>query len=75
VYSDIEGRLSRTERARMKSWGCFRSWGGTQNRRSSRSQIGQHWKKLLFALMEDLAESSPAVASSSGTNYRSLSTK
>src|ERR1035441_430238 len=38
VYSDIEGRLSRTERARTKFWGLRSKLGGTQigDRKSTR---------------------------------------
>jgi hypothetical protein len=61
VYSDIEGRLSRTERARTKFWGLRSKLGGTQIGDLHLPQIGQHWKNLLFALMDDLAESSPGL--------------
>lgn len=57
VYADTEGRLSGTERARMRFWGLLSKMGGTQIGDLHLPQIGQHWKKLLFALMEDLCES------------------
>jgi hypothetical protein len=62
LYSDIEGRLSRTERARTKFWGLLSKLGGTQIGDLHVPQIGLHWKNLLFALMDDLAESSPGLS-------------
>ena len=57
VYVDVERRLSGTERAKLRFWGLLSKLGGTQIGDLHIPQIGQHWKKLLFALVEDLCES------------------
>ncbi len=61
VYTDIEERLSRTEKARMRFWGLLSKLGGTQIGDLHVPQIRQHWKNLLFALMADLCESTPGL--------------
>jgi len=61
VYTDIEERLSKTEKARMRFWGLLSKLGGTQIGDLHVPQIRQHWKNLLFALMADLCESSPGL--------------
>jgi len=59
LYTDIEARLSKTERFQTKFWGLVEKLGGAQIGDLHVPKIGQHWKKLLFALIDDLCSQNP----------------
>jgi uncharacterized protein len=56
LYTDIEVRLSTTERAKTRFWALLGKLGGAQIGDLHVPMVGQHWKKLLFALLDDLCE-------------------
>jgi hypothetical protein len=58
LYTDIEDRLSKTERLQTQFWGLLGKLGGAQIGDLHVPKIGQHWKKLLFALIDDLCRQS-----------------
>jgi len=73
VYSDIEDACRGRESPDEVLGGFEVGWNTIGDLHVP--QIGQHWKKLLFALMEDWLNRAPAVASSLWDELPLLSTK
>ena len=54
IYADVQGILSRTDRAKLAMWGVLQKIGGTEVAHVKLPQFKSHWKTFLFALFEDI---------------------